>query len=370
MEIKDAASALENFFLEYSDDLNSHERVRTLDVIEKEKRLHHGPSGKRSRRNPLGLDRWSRNHARDVKHIRSVPYMPGVLSDQVFNKPARQITRASIYLPESAYLKGFKKFYELSIGSKELAENIIDGYDNTPAQDGSGGSITDWAVDCLDEGLSFGLNSGHLDNLTDVADMEAGLSLAVAARKGRKYVSNFKLLINKNMTRESYKFIPLPWLLSIGLVPYWGLPPGKSASENGITDDLLVEINKLVIDQYWSDRKIGAVALGFVLGGTRVIKVADPATGKIQKLMMPEPYAGSFASRCEGGLVIANRVKDNVEISSVVNVSDNGRRKNRGQLIDELHRIHAEQASRLTGHPAGYIALSGDTEGKEILVAA
>jgi hypothetical protein len=370
MEVKEASLVLEEYFLKYSDSLAPSERARTLDVIDMEKRLHHGPSGRRSWRSPKGLDRWSKVHQKQVKHIRSLPYLPSVFPDQMINKPSGRITRASIYLPETTYLKGFRKFYDLSVGSQELAQQFIDGFDSTPAFDDSSESLTDWAINCLDNGLSFGVNSGHIETLSDVADLEAGLSLAVAARKGRKYIENFKLLVNKNMSRESYKFIPLPWLLSVGLVPYWGLPPGQSATENELEDDVVTEVNKLVIDQYKNDRKLGSVALGFVLGGTRVIKIKDSVSGQVQSLMMPEAYAGSFAGRCGGGIVVANRVKNEFEISGVVNISQNGRTKPRGQLVDELHNIHAHQASRLTGIPVGYTALSGETEGKEVLIAA
>jgi len=364
MEIKEFADSLERQFLDSIE--GPYKPPRTLDVIATEKKLHHGPSGKRNRKNPMGLDRWSKKHKHEVRHIGSVPYWPSLFPDQMVNVPYREITAASVFLPEAAYLRAFKKFYDISVGSCELADSIIDSFDTTEAfADGSGRSITDWAIECLENDISFGITSAHIDGLSDIADMEAGLSLAVAARKGRKYINNFKLLINKNMTRESYKKIPLPWLLSIGLVPYWGIPPGRSLEGNGIPDEVAAEINKLMIEQYKKDRKLGSVALGFVLAGSRPDEITNSITGELEQLMLPEAYTGSFAARCDGGIVVANRVERNFEISNVIDVT-----KKRGELVDELHNEHATQAFRLKGIPVGYIALSGESMGKEVIVAA
>lgn len=354
MNIREVAASFEDSFLETLE--QNATLPRTLDIVQAERQLHFGSDGKRKWTRPRGLTRWSKKHAKEVPHVGALPYLPSIFPDQMINRPTRPITDLSIYLPETTYLKGFKKFFDISVGSKDVADSIIDGFNTASAYGESGGpSITEWAISCLEAGESFGISSAHLDTLADIGNLETGLSLAVAAQKGRKYINNFKLLINKNMSRETYKKIPMAWLISAGLVAYWGIPPGESLQENDIPDSVVKEVNGLIVDQYRRDRKLGSVALGFVPGGTRPLKVLD-AGGNLEALELPECYTGSFMTRCEGGIVVANMVGKNVQIGKVI---ETGRPKTKNDLIDEVNFAHASQASRLTGLPVQFRTMNG-----------
>jgi hypothetical protein len=231
MKTESLERSFDQFFLEelakqYPPEVSSPAlRVRDGRIIELEKRLHHGPRGRKGKgAYRLGLDKWSKDHSHGVQHIGTLPYMPDLIRPQRFERASTPINKFALRLPESAYLKTYRFFYNHAVGSEEVAKNIIESFNTTPAFPESRESLVDYAIDCLDNGVSFGISSAHFDRLSDVADFGAGLSLAVAARKGRKYISNFKLLVNKNMTRETYKNIPIPLLISLGMVAYWGLP--------------------------------------------------------------------------------------------------------------------------------------------------
>jgi len=358
MRVREFAESLEQAFIKMPDEGGIVERNAAL--IQRERQLHHGESGKRNRKNPRGLDSWSKTHASQVDGIGRLPYWPDKIKSQRLDRPAGQINRVALWLPETTYLKTFRKLYGVAVGSQSLAGEIIDGFDETPAFVDSSQSVTDYAIDCLESDISFGISSGHLDRLSDIADFEAGLSLAVAARKGRKYIENFKLLINKNITRESYKKIPLPLLISTGLVAYWGLPPGESMEEHGISEEIAREVNQLMIDQYRQDRKLGAVVLGFVPSGSRAEKQIDPVTQKLVALRLKEAYTGSFMIRCAGGIIPANRIGNEFRIGQVIELQSDGKKKNKPQLVDDVNMAHAAQGARLSGVPVSFPTSGGE----------
>lgn len=367
------------------------ELPRTPDIIAMERQLHHGPTAKLNRRHPQGLDRWSRVHAHDQKAIGTLGYWPNLFKGQQINRASTPFNTFAVLLPENIHLRVMHRLFELTVGSKEVSEDIIDGFNNTPAFSTNDehelswevrypdfhaycetndlpGNLTDYAVFCLENKISFGVSSAHLERLADVGEFTAGLSLAVAARKGRTYLENFKLMVNKNMTRETYKKIPISWLLSWGLTPYWGLPPGKGPEDNAISDEIMEQVNIEVVRQFVRDQTLGSVALGFVPAGSRPGEATDPETGKTI-LKLKQSFTDSFAYRCKGGVIIANRVGDKVEIGHVIEQSDQfERRVSRNEFVDKINRAHALQAVKLTGQPAAHTAISPANKDELIVV--
>ena len=381
----DAAETIADAIVEYSGGFERN--------LVKEKRLHHGEGIVRDTTNPKGLDRWSRKHEAEVRDIRALPYWPSIFGSQRINQPSRPMNKILHFmLRETTHLKAQERIFAKIVGSTALANDMIERFETTPAFEGLDDlSLVDYAIFCRENGISFGLNSVHPDpdKLTDIADFAGGYKYAVARRMGLRYTDNFRLLVNKNMTRESYKHIPIATFGWLCMTLYWGLPPGGSAVENGISEESLRDVNVALSQQYREDREKGSIALNFVTTGTRA-KWQGGQPHNPERIILGECYTESFMTRCVGGLIAANRIGDRFEVSPIIETTNDGSlkadfermgpvkhlpefnqkrldTKNRFELADEVTRVNAEQVARLSGAVVEFPKLSGE-EGEVCVV--
>jgi hypothetical protein len=298
---------------------------------------------------------WSADHQARYSHVGTLPYRPKLFPDQQLEKASRSINRAALWLPETAYLKGMEKIFASAVGSRALAETIIAGFEYTPATPLGSASLVDHSLECLENGQSFGITTGHIDRLTDVAELTQGLSLAVSRRVGRKHIGSFKVLVNKNMTRETFFRVPAAWLGTLGLGIYWGSPLGESAEKNNLSEEAIAEINKRFSQAFMKDKKKGAVALGFVPSLSGMKKTEDP----LEFEMRDAAYSASVIGHCEGGVIPANRYGDEVIFGSVIETKRGddetlSKKDFNRQLADKVALELVEQTKELTGAPVTY----------------
>lgn len=297
-----------------------------------------------------GYKSWSQDHAQRYEAVGTLPYLPSVFPDQKIDRPSRNISRA-IWLPESTYIKTIESAFAKFVGSKALAETMIEAFDTTPAEAGDNRSLTDYAINCLEENISFATATGHIDRLTDVAEFNQALSLAVARREGKKYMPQFKVVINKNMTRERFKkYIPAPWLATLGQGVYWGAPSGDSSKKHGITDEASQEINNRMMQQYIKDKRIHAVALALVPSQSALVKVSGTEEDYWQ--MKDASSSAPLLVRSDGGIIPANRYQDSILVGSVMPVDRTKGISNisfKEQVTQNLATELALQAYELTG---------------------
>jgi hypothetical protein len=114
------------------------------------------------------------------------------------------------------------------------------------------------------------------------------------------------------------------------------------------------EVNHLLVEQYKLDREAGAVALAFVPAGSRPNKVIDAQTNELESMQLKQAYTGSFMIRCAGGVIIANRIGNEIEVGSVIPIEAGGKKKTKAQLIDDINLAHAAQGARLAGVPVSF----------------
>lgn len=281
--------------------------------------------------------------------------MPVLLRDQKIDKPSRRISRA-IILPETGYIKAVEAAFAKVVGSKAVANTLITAFDETPAQPNAGSqSLTDYAIECLQEGKSFITVTGHIDRLTDVAEFNQALSLAVARREGKKYMPQFKVVINKNMAWESIHGVPAAWLASFGQGIYWGAPPGESARAHGITDETIDEVNGRMMVEYLADKQSKAVALALVPHQSGLKKDND-GHGELWVMKDASP-SEPLLVRSEGGIIPGNRYGDSIMLGSVIPVErpQNMRKKAYAeQLTTTVALKLAQQTHELTGLRVAY----------------
>jgi hypothetical protein len=322
---------------------------------------------------------WAADHKQRYNHMGVLPYDPEHYPDQRLEISSRRIkspempshtgraSRAAFFLKQTAYLKALKLVYVKSVQSKELANSIINDFQSKPAFPGyNNPSIAEYVVNKLDEDGSVGIVSGHVDRLTDIADFTAGLNLAVAEENGLKYIDRFRILVNKNMTRETYFKVPIPTLMSIGVGVYWGLPPGKSAEKFGITPEISKEVNKRVSHQIVTDKKEKSFVLGFVPAGSGMEQSTDPKSSKLLGLTIKDSsYTAPLLVRCEGGVIPVNRYGDESIIGTVMETTrPEGINKKDFEkiLADKVVETFAKQTMDLAGVSVQYTKLSKDAQ--------
>lgn len=296
-----------------------------------------------------GYKSWSEEHAQRYEAVGTLPYLPFIFPDQKIDKPSRNISRA-IWLPESRYIKAIETAFVKFVGSKALAETMITAFDTTPADASDSESLTDYAISCLEQNVSFTTAAGHIDRLSDVAEFNQALSLAVARREGKKYMPQFKVVINKNMTRERFKFIPAPWLATIGQGVYWGAPSGESSKKHGITETASQEINNRMMQRYLQDKRKYAVALALVPSQSAFVKVNSPDEDYWQ--MKDASGSAPLLVRSDGGIIPANRYRDSVSLGPVMRIDRAEGKSNKSykeQVVRNLATELALQAYELTG---------------------
>jgi hypothetical protein len=310
-----------------------------------------------------GFKSWSHDHEERFEHMGTLPAIPSIIRSQRIDNPKKGITRAAIYLPETAYLRLLRSGYEKAVGSRALANTIIGCFQATPAFANGEDirSFTEYAIDFLDESnprqeagsMALGVASAHIDRLSDISDFTAGLSLSVAEEKGRRYVDRFGFIINKNTTRETYRGIPLSLFTSLGLIAYHGIPPGESATKHGIDQEVIKYVNRLLSGAMLRDKKEkGRMVWGIVPAGKGMTSVRNEVTNEPELEMGDTSYTSSLWLRCEGGVIPANRYDNEIIIGSIIPTGrpeDIKKNDFDNILADRVARELAMQAFQLTG---------------------
>jgi hypothetical protein len=332
-----------------------------------------------------GFSSWTAEHSQRYPLMGVLPYWPNVFRDQRIDEPYKPVNKAAqflsrneatdsklarpaIYLGKLAYLKALRETYAQSVGSKATANSIIYAFQATPAfgEDLNSPSIAEYAVECLADGRdnTIGLTSGHLDRLSDVGEFAGGLTLAITEEHGLKYIDRINMLVNKNMTRQTYKTrhipVPVPWLITTGAGAYWGIPPGESAQKHGISEADAGVANTIISRRFATDKKKRDMVFAYVPTGSGAVKVTD-ATGEVVRLRLKDAsYTSPLTVRCYGGIIPVNRYGNNIVVGSVIkNYKPDGTKKKEYEkiLTDNVMEELALQAHELTGLPVEYTKL-------------
>ncbi len=184
---------MEEYFLEYFKDSSDARIARTASLIGLERELYQR------------LKPWAENHKSRYKHTGTLPYLPSIFPDQRIDVAGRDLTALHSLLPEKQYMAIHRLAYAKAVGSVAVANFIIKSFKTTPAfGEESELSMVDYVAQCLDNGQSIAVASGHLDRLSDLTDLEDGLNIALAEEYGLKYADRFKVVVNKLMTCETF----------------------------------------------------------------------------------------------------------------------------------------------------------------------
>lgn len=343
MNIQEVFVETEKRFVEMLDNPDQLAIHRTLGVIALEKEMH------------ASLGPWAKNHKSRYKKMGTLPYTPTLFKDQMINIPGREIAAWAVDpLHRQAYIK--------AIGSAEVAGRILNDFSSIPAfEEEDSISLVDFTAQMLEEGGSVAVATGHLDSLSDISDFTDGLNLAISQRYGSRYSNRFKVVVNKLMTRETMLHAPIPYLISIGLAPRWGLPLLGSTKWD-VPAEAQEMVNGLLAKTLVAEQRQRGQVVGIVPAGSAVSQVKNPETGKLEKLVFPYSDATAALFARYDAIIPANRWGNQIKIGSAIPVVKPKGRTSRQyghEITDHLNYVLALQASELAKVPVEFQRLSG-----------
>ena len=349
-------------------------RTRTPELAEVERKLHKGFSS------------WSTEHSKRYPRMGKVPYRPDLFPDQRIDRPFRPINglaraiakgersnneaaryaKPAIYLGRLAYLNFMKKLHAKTVGSEALSATMVTGFLSTPA-DGlefDSPSIAEYVVNSLEENMTIGLTSAHLEALADIGEFAGALNISIAELHGFKYIDRINTLINTNMTRQTYRVgripVPIPLLVTVGSGVFWGVPPGESAEKHGLDSKTVEEPNSQVSRAFVKSKKAKSMVFAYVPTGSGAVRTIDQETGEEKTVLKSAEYTAPLTVRCEGGIIPVNRFGGEIAIGGIVKnkrPEDVSKKDYEKILTDNLMQEHAIQATELTGLPTEYVML-------------
>ena len=154
----------------------------------------------------------------------------------------------------------------------------------------------------LSAGKNVAVLTAHADQLHDIGALCAGFAVAF---DDRELVARNGTILNKVMSRESFRGTPIEELFRPFGNVYWVIPATASADRWGLSPEVVARINGAALRRLAEDMRAG-VLLTFAPGGSAMRRVVDEE-GRLQSLVIPDvaPGTANLICRFDAYLVAA-----------------------------------------------------------------
>jgi hypothetical protein len=144
--------------------------------------------------------------------------------------------------------------------------------------------------------------TAHADQLHDIGALCAGFAVSFA---DRDLVARNGTILNKVMSRESFRGTPIEELFRPFGNVYWVIPATASADRWGLSPDVVAKINAAALRRVAEDMRAGLL-LTFAPSGSAMRRVVDEQ-GRLQSLVIPDvaPGTANLICRFDAYLVAA-----------------------------------------------------------------
>ena len=223
----------------------------------------------------LGL--WAAEHAARYPEVAVLPHEPASFPAQRLDVAKTEPTREIDGLPPE----------ELKAALRERYERVI-GRDAVAALEGIQRLAPDVAA-LLRGGGSLAVLTAHVDGLHDIGMFCGGLAAALA---DAALIRRNGSILNKVMSRETFRGQPIASLFGLFGNVYWVIPETDSARRFGIPAELASSINRRAMQALLADLRSGGVSLTLAPSGSAMRARRDGA-GTLEALEMPAIAAGT-----------------------------------------------------------------------------
>jgi hypothetical protein len=230
----------------------------------------------------LGLEAWAREHARRYPNMGVIDYDPERYPGQSI-----ETSRSDAVVDEVATMR---KIYERTMGAEGAATLAAIG---VPALE---------VKRLLLAGKNVAVLTAHADQLHDIGALCAGFAVTFA---DRELVGRNGTILNKVMSRESFRGTPIEELFRPFGNVYWVIPATASADRWGLSPEVVAKVNAAALRRVAEDMRAGLL-LTFAPGGSAMRRVVDD-DGHLQSLVIPDvaPGTANLICRFDAYLVAA-----------------------------------------------------------------
>ena len=291
----------------------------------------------------LGL--WARDHASRYPDIAVVEYDPDARPEQRIDAFKTPVSIALGSMPPDVLIESLRKGYAKTLGSVSLAaiETVAD-------------ALGDRAKQFLIDRRSIAILVGHADQLHDIGVLCGAVAIFLGSAEG---VGRNGTILNKAMTRESFRSTPIADLFaSFGNV-YWVIPESASASRWRVPPEVANYVNTGAMRSMMTDMRKGIV-LTFAPSGS-AMRQEFSNDGTLKSLVIPSVGSATvnLISRFDA-VVVAATWQNQIRVSPLTplpppprgdrSTRDRERRKILASIMDRMASMTAE----LAGVPVRY----------------
>ena len=214
-----------------------------------------------------GLGRWARQHAERYPSVGVLPYAPSRYPDQAIDVALSHTRR-----PTNHQLEALRQFY---LGaSAGTASSLAAFTTSRPGEIDTGTAIRN----LVEAGRRVAVLSAHAERLDDVGELLG--AVAVAAGTPDFFPLN-SVILNKVMSRETFRGTPVVDLLQPYANIYWAIPDSGNARRWHIPDEAVRYVNLRMVRALLRGLRTGA-AVTFAPAGSAMIthrnRSGDPET--------------------------------------------------------------------------------------------
>jgi hypothetical protein len=306
------------------------------------------------RRLHRALAAWAADHAARYPSVTVSDYQPSIRPEQRIDAFKTPLDERIPLLPREQRHVLMWEHYDVGLGNAGRA--VVAAFMEPPGGSPKGRPVVQELIDLLRLGKSVALLSPHADRLEDIGIVAA--ALAIAMEDPRLLMRN-GLILNKVMTRELFKGVPMVDMFRPFGNIYWVIPDTASTERWAIPDDVKRYINLNAMRALLGDIATGSLVT-FAPTGTLMQRVVD-RNGALEGLHIPPIARGSLnlIARFDAYLVTA-QWRDQFLLGPITPVSPSkqlgGRAKKRdaNELLEEILGSMATLTERLAGVPVSY----------------
>jgi hypothetical protein len=314
-----------------------------------------------------GFTPWVAEHVkRSEGLIVDTGYNPDKFPSQRIDMPKTPALADSSRSPERV-LGELGNHYAQIMNGWSKARLQISAFRTAPAYEDSYESLAEVVANHLEDGKHIGLLTDHAEDLFDMAKGLGGLSLAIAASRGTKYLSSFNTWVNKLMTRQYYhqishnaitgdrveKDIALPYLLSVGGGVRWVIPDTEN-SQAYIPDGAIREVvNRGALTSFAQDKKAGKGTVEVLVPAGTQMRAKAGSDGMNKYLIAPgmsESTANLLAHL--DAIVVFSSWAGRISISKLVEIKpapEKSKSERKNQIALQIRELLRQQTQLNSG---------------------
>jgi hypothetical protein len=289
----------------------------------------------------LGLEAWAREHARRYPDIGVLAYDPSRYPGQRIETSKSDAVVGTARGSDGDDVAVMRALYERTMGAEGAATLAALG---TQALE---------IKRLLRAGRNVAVLTAHADQLHDIGALCAGFAVAFA---DRDLVHRNGTILNKVMSRESFRGTPIEELFRPFGNVYWVIPATASADRWQLPPDLVSRINGAALRRVAEDMRAG-VLLTFAPGGSAMQRVVDE-DGRLKSLVIPDVAPGTANLICRfDAYLVAALWNGRVALGPVVEIADRTSDSNaKGQQRPERAQRHRDVVAHALNEMATLVA--------------